>query len=321
MKSLSIARVHLLKRSLAFAAACSLLAADSLVLGRAHAGTYSFDGKCAFLLDSSYQENCTALFDDDILTIMPKGSRQVRILPQQIVFIALADQSSLKMNEGLELYNRAVPWWKPWNKLPNWVKDATKKEASNHQFSVGYVDKDFNPKILLFSLNDKAKASAMASELQSTSGLSLGQSRTADKALDSRLVQRLTKETQRHAQRLTGLCSQWMFEDAQPVADSLNTYVSNTTEEISIFDGSDDLSKRLRSTANSAFAYCDSQMAAELAKAQAQEKARLDAIRKREAAVRSAKAQAVAAAIAKRSQLAAAARAARRAAWDSLAGS
>jgi len=285
------------------------------------ASTYSFDGKCAFLLDKSYQETCTALFDDDILTLMPKGSRQIRILPQQIVYVALADKSSMKANEGITMYNNAVPWWQPWNKVPGWVKNATNEKAELHQFTIGYVDKDFNPKVALFVLNDKSKAGAMASELQASSGLSLGESRKVDRALDSRLVSRLTKDTQRQAQRLSEMCSSWMFEDAEPVADALNTYVSNTTEEISIFDGSEAVSKKIEAIANIAFNYCDAQIRAEIAQAEAEERARLEAIRRREVAARAARAQAAAAASARRSQAAVAARLAKRSAWDNLAGS
>ncbi|MFM7313430.1 MAG: hypothetical protein ACKO0M_09720 [Cyanobium sp.] len=287
----------------------------------ANAATFSFDGKCAFLLDSSYQETCTALFSDDVLTLMPKGSRQVRILPQQVVYIALADKSTMKANEGVALYNKAVPWWQPWNKIPGWVKNATNEKAEAHQFTIGYVDSNFNPKIALFVLNDKGKAGAMASELQAASGLALGETRRADRALDARLVGRLSKDVQRQAQRLTGMCSSWMFEDAQPVADALNTFVKNTTEEISIFDGADAVSKKLTATANSAFTYCDGQIKAEIAQAEAEERARLEAIRRRQVAERNARAQAAIAAVAQRNQAVAAARAARRSAWDSLAGS
>jgi len=285
------------------------------------ASTYSFEGKCAFLLDSSYQENCTALFDDDVLTLMPKGSRQVRILPQQIAYIALADKSSLKANQEIEMYNKAVPWWKPWDKVPGWVKNAAKEKAESHQFAIGYVDKNFNPKIALIVVNDKSKAAAMASELQASAGLQLGESRKADRALEGRLTSRLNKDVQRQAQRLTGMCSQWMFEDAQPVADALDTYVKNTIEEISIFDGSDAVASKLRSTANAAFNYCDGQIKQEIAQAQAEERARLEAIRRRNAAARAARAAAAAATVARANAAAIAERARRRSAFDSLPGS
>lgn len=300
------------------AALCSgLLASARPALARAA----SFEGKCGLLLDSIYQENCTALFDDDVLTLIPKGSRQIRILPQQIVYIALADKSSLKANEGVKLYNQAVPWWQPWNKIPGWVKDATKEKSEAHQFAIGYVDKNFNPHIALFVLNDRSKAAAMASELQASSSLRLGQSRRADRALDNQLSKSLSQETQRQARRLTGLCSEWMFEDAEPIADALDTYVRNTSEEIEIFDGGDNLSAKLRATADAAFKYCDGQIRAEIAKAEAEERARLEAIRRREAAARAARQRAAAARVAQANQARAAERQRRRAAWDSLAGS
>lgn len=301
-------------------ATSSCLAVHSLLLFDVKAGTFAFDGKCAFLLDSSYQEKCTALFDNDVLTLMPKGSSQVRILPQQIVFVSLADKSSLKMNESLQLYNQMVPWWQPWNKVPGWVKSATKEKAELHQFSIGYVDKNFSPKLVLFVVDDKAKSSAMAGELQAASGLRLGESRTADRALDDRLQQRLFRDAQRQAQRLQGLCSQWMFEDAQPIADALEVFVRNTSEEISIFDGSDKVTQKIRKISDSAIKYCDAQIGAEIAQAQAEERARLAAIRKREAAARAARVAALAAEQARANRAREAVRLARRSAWDSLAG-
>lgn len=312
----------LVRRQLTRITATLLLALSCTDLfNKSAASTYAFDGKCAFLLDASYQDQCTALFSDDVLTLMPKGSRQVRILPQQIVFIALADKSTLKMDESIALYNKAVPWWQPWNKVPGWVRNATAEKSELHQFSIGYVDKNFNPKIALFVITDKSKAGAMASELQAVSGLKLGQSRTAQNALDSQLTERLTKETKRKAQRLSGLCSQWMFEDAEPVADSLDTYVNNTSQEIDIFDGSETVAKRLRVIADQAISYCNSQIKAEIAQAAAEERARLEAIRRNEAAARAARAAAAAAAIARAKQAAAAERQRQRSAWDSLAGS
>jgi len=287
---------------------------STILAQHVQAGTFKFDGKCGLLFDSSYQEQCTALFDDDILTLMPKGARQIRILPQQIVYIALADKSTLKMDENIALYNKMVPWWQPWNKVPGWVKDATKEKAELHQFSIGYVDKDFNPKIVLFILEDKGRAGAMASELQSSSGLMMGQKRTAKNALDQRLISKLTKEAQRKAKRLNGLCSQYMFDDAEPIADELDIYVKNTSTEIEIFDGADSATKSLRAIANQAINYCDSQIKAEIAQAAAEERARLQSIRR-------ARAAAAAAAISRANRAAAAERQARRSAWDNLAGS
>ena len=282
---------------------------------RANAGTFAFDGKCGFLFDAVYQDQCTALFSDEVLTIMPKGSRQVRILPQQIAYISLANKSSLKVNEGLQMYNNMVPWWKPWDKVPGWVKrSAGSERVENHEFTIGYVDKNFTPKILLFVMNDPSKAAAMASELQSASGLALGEKRNSSKGLDERLESKLIKDVRRQSQRLIGLCSQSMFDDAEPVADALNTFVNNTAEEIAIFDGSERLELKLRSTANAAFKSCDQQMEREVAAAAAAEKARVAAIRRREAAAR-------AQASAKAAAYASAARTARRAAFDSLTGS
>jgi hypothetical protein len=302
--------------SIAAASLSGLLFFGEVGLGlRASASTNAFEGKCGFLLDAVYQEQCTALFSDDVLTIMPKGSRQVRILPQQIAYIALANKSSLKVNEGLEMYNKMVPWWKPWDKIPNWVKrSAGSERVESHEFTIGYVDRNFSPKIALFILDDPSKAAAMSSELQAASGLAMGEKRNSSKGLDERLEAKLTKDVRRQSQRLIGLCSQGMFDDAEPVADALNTFVNNTAEEISIFDGSEKVEAKLRSVANGAYKSCDQEMAREVAAAAAAERARIAAIRRREAAAR---AQAAAQAAA----YAAAARAARRAAFDSLTGS
>jgi len=277
------------------------------------ARSYLFEGKCGFLLDASYQERCSALFDDDVLTLMPKGSRQVRILPQQIVYVALADKSTMKVDETLQLYENAVPWWQPWNKVPGWVKDAAKKNVQTHQFAIGYVDKNFNPKVVLFVMNEKGKAAGMAAELQDASGLSLGETRRADQAIDSRLSRRLTKDVRRQAHRLVGMCSSWMFDDAQPVADALDSFVQNTNQEISIFDGSDAVAAKLSATAKQAFDLCDKEIKREIAEAAAAERARLEAIRRRQAQARRARAAANARA-AERARLDT------RAAWDSLCG-
>ena len=278
------------------------------------ASTASIEGKCAFLVDQSYQEKCTALFDDNILTLIPSGSRQVRILPQQIAYISLADKSSMKLNEGLELYNKSVPWWQPWNKVPGWVKNAASEKIENHQFTIGYIDKKFNPKIVLFVVNDKSKAGSMATELQAASGLQLGQRRTVTKGLDAELSNRLVKEAQRQAGRLSSLCSQYMFEDAEPVASALDSYTQNTIEEISVFNGYEDISKKIQNISKSSFSYCDKQIKAEMKEAETAERARVDALRRREAAARAARYAAAAAAAAAETQR-------RRSAWDSLAGS
>jgi len=142
----------------------------------------------------------------------------------------------------------------------------------------------------------------------------MGQKRTAKNALDQRLISKLTKEAQRKAKRLSGLCSQYMFDDAEPIADELDVYVRNTSTEIEIFDGADSAIKSLRAIANQAINYCDSQIKAEIAQAAAEERARLQSIRR-------ARAAAAAAAISRANRAAAAERQARRSAWDNLAGS
>ena len=243
--------------------ACFALIAGSPLLRPVNAATYSFQGKCAFLLQNVANENCTALFKDDILTLMPKGGRQVRVLPQQIVSIDYADKSSMMMDKDLELYNNMVPWWMPWAKAPRWVKKANTTKVERHEFVIRYVDRNFSPQLALFVLNDPSKASSMASELVASSELAIGTSRTASNALSTRLSSRLYSETNRQASRLMQLCQYEMFDDAGPIADALDAWTKNTIEEISIFEGATTVEDRILKISNRAIDYCDAQIYAE----------------------------------------------------------
>ena len=128
----------------------------------ASASSYMYQGKCGFLVSSTFQEKCNALFTNTMFTLMPKGSRQIRIWPQQISYVSLASKKTLKMDEDLALWKKAagktgILWWRR-DRIPQWVLDVTAKEVENHQFSIGYVDKYRKPQILLFVLNDKEQA-------------------------------------------------------------------------------------------------------------------------------------------------------------------
>ena len=72
------------------------------VISGSNASSFLFQGKCGFLISSSYQDQCSALFSKNILTLMPKRSKQIRIWPQQISSIALASEESLVPDENLE---------------------------------------------------------------------------------------------------------------------------------------------------------------------------------------------------------------------------
>lgn len=276
------------------------------------AGTFSFNGKCGFVMDGIFQEQCTALFNDEVLTIMPRGSSQIRILPQQIAYIALANKTTLKVNEGLQMYNNMVPWWKPWDKIPSWVKEsAGSDKAESYQFTVGYVDKNFSPKIMLFVLTDPSKASAMVSELEFASGLSIGETRNSSKGVGERLEHKIMKDAAKQSKRISELCSQGMFEDAEPVADAFNTYVNNTAEEIGIFEGSAKVVSKMRALMSKTFKICDSAKTQEVAQAAAAERSRIIAMQRRYAAAR-------ALAAARADAYIASVKSARRAAFDSL---
>ncbi len=245
------------------------------------ASSYMYQGKCGFLMSSNFTEKCNALFSKTMFTLMPKGSRQIRIWPQQISYVALATRKTLKMDEDLVLWKKlagktGILWWKR-DRIPQWVLDATAKESEDHQFSIGYVDRNKKPQILLFVLNDREQASGMINMLESYSGLSLGQNRLPGSSLGPTLTRKLAKEATRKARRLAGLCSQYMFEDAEPIASELDSYVENTIEEISIFSGTEDLSNNLLNTLNQAMNYCDTEMDNEIIDAhRAREKARIE---------------------------------------------
>ncbi len=251
----------------AIAISTSLIGLGSLaggLLPQASASNFLYQGKCGFLVSSNFQEKCNALFTKTMLTIMPKGSKQIRIWPQQISYVSLATKKSLKMNEDLVLWKKAagktgILWWRR-DRIPQWVIDVTAKEQEDHQFSIGFVDKYKKPQIVLFVLNDKEQASGMIGMLESYSGLSLGQSRTPGSYLGPTLTRNLSREATRKARRLAGLCSQDMFDDAEPIALELDSYIENIIDEVSIFSGTEKFTYKLRKTYDEAISYCDDQI-------------------------------------------------------------
>ena len=113
--------------------------------------------------------------------------------------------------------------------------------------------------------------------------------------LSSTLTRKLAKEATRKARRLAGLCSQYMFEDAEPIASELDSYVENTIDEVSIFSGTEDLSNKLLDTLDQAMSYCDTEMDNEIIEAhRARELERKDqeALRKKESEEKRIKARA-----------------------------
>ncbi len=200
---------------------------------------------------------------------MPKRSKQIRIWPQQISSIALASEESLVPDENLEKWKNVLPQYresfffifrsKKRDAIPKWVLDATSKKVEQHKFTVRYIDKYRRPQALLFVLDDKSKASGMLNMLESYSGLPIGSSRTSNDTLSYEISRNLSKEATRKARRLAGLCDQYMFEDADPIAYELDSFVQNTIQEISLFQGSSELSKKLTITLDEAMAYCENE--------------------------------------------------------------
>ena len=234
-----------------------------------NASSFLFQGKCGFLISSSYQDQCSALFSKNILTLMPKRSKQIRIWPQQISSIALASEETLVPDENLEKWRDVLPQYrqsfffifrsKKRDAIPQWVLDSTSKKVEQHKFTVRYIDKYRRPQALLFVLDDKSKASGMLNMLESYSGLPIGGSRTSDDTLSYEISRNLSKEANRKARRLAGLCDQYMFEDADPVAYELDSFVLNTIQEISLFKGTSELSEKLTNTLNEAMAFCENE--------------------------------------------------------------
>ena len=239
------------------------------IKSKVNASSFLFQGKCGFLISSYYQDKCSALFSKNILTLIPKGSRQVRIWPQQISSIALASKETLVPDKNLEKLKNVLPQYsktfffffktKKKDAIPQWVLDSTSEKVEEHKFTVRYIDKNRRPQTLLFVLDDRSKASGMLNMLESYSGLPIGGSRTSNDTLSYEIIRNLTKEATRKARRLAGLCDQYMFEDAEPIASELDSYVNNTLQEISLFKGTNELSSKLKNTLNEAMSYCENE--------------------------------------------------------------
>ena len=228
---------------------------------------FLYKGKCAFLVTSEYKNNCDIIFSNNIITLIPKGSEQKRIWPFQISHISLASEKSLVPDEDISKWSQVLPEYqesfffifksKKKNRIPSWVIDATSKEVESHKFTIRYLDKRKRPQALLFVLDDRSKASGMLSMLQSYTDLKLGSFRKSGEKIDQKISKGLTKEAIRKANRLSGLCRQEMFEEAKLITNELNNFVDNITDEIYIFDDTDELTKDLLKIKDSANNYCD----------------------------------------------------------------
>ncbi|WP_152557637.1 MULTISPECIES: hypothetical protein [unclassified Prochlorococcus] len=252
--------------------------------------SYPFQGKCGILMIEAYQEKCKALFSEDILTIIPKGSRQIRILPQQIVSFSLANKATMKINERDPLwknsFNRGRFWWKN-SATPEWVIKASQRREL-HQFLISYVDRSFNPQLVLFVLDDPTKAGSMSIALNNMSGLNLNQTRKPGDALSSQISYRMIKKAKRQAKRLKGLCNASMYDDAKPVAIALDSYVNNTINEISIFSGSERTIEDLQNIVDGVISNCDGKRQEDIALERKEKEAAEEAKTKAEAEKRKA---------------------------------
>ena len=291
-------------------AALTTLLGYTTYLPSAEAAATAAKGKCGLLLEQSYNDRCTIVVKKDSITLLPKSSGSIRILPQLVSYFSLADKSTLKVDESLALYQNIRPWWL--GGVPGWVKKAMSSKQNRHQFVIGYLNQDFEPSMALFEVNDAGKASGIFLELAKATGLRTGEYRDINKAIDPRLKRSLVHDANRQAKRVTGMCTSRMFDDAEPVLEKLDTFVYNRSNEISIFRGSEATTSKLEQIAGDARDYCEKEFKRELAEIDAARRARLEAIRRKEAQRR-------AAAAAARARAAEAARLKARSAFDMLA--
>ena len=247
----------------------TLLLPSNLVFARSQI----YQGKCGFLLSNIFIEKCSALFNKGILTIMPKGAPQERIYPTQIESFSLSSQETIKVNQDLDKWQRLYPeqsrgflFFKKKEGIPRWVVDATSKKVTEHKFVINYVDSYLLPRKILFVLEDENQAAAMQLSLRKTTGLYLGEKRKPGGSLSPSFSRKITKEVERKAQRIMGLCAAGMYEDSLPVISELNAYVENTINEISIFENYELIANKIDSDAINTIAFCENKKVENLTK-------------------------------------------------------
>ena len=268
------------KSAIKFSAA-SLLFLSLLIPTPSQARRVTVQGKCAFLLEQSYDEKCSISIKDGYICCCQK-SGLTKIYGQQISDFNLADKSTMRMDESLALYESALPWWAI-RGVPKWVKDATKTKSERHEIVIGYVDvRKTNPaNLVLIVLDNKSKASAVVSQLSKITGLRTGERVIPGSELSSTLKINLLNNARRQAKRVAGLCQQRMFNDAEPPLEKLDNFIYNSIQNISMFINSDATITQLEKLAFNARQSCESEYQRELAELEAAERARLEAIRRR----------------------------------------
>ena len=265
----------------------SLLLPSNVVLARSQI----YEGKCGFLLSNIFGENCSALFNKDILTIMPKGGPQERIYPAQIESFSLSSKETIKVNQDLDKWQRLFPeqskgflFFKKKEGIPKWVIDATSKKVREHIFVINYVDNYLLPRKLLFILEDENQATAMQLSLRKTTGLYLGEKRKPGSSLSPNFSRKITREVERKAKRIMGLCAAGLHEDSLPVISELNAYVDNTINEISIFENYEVIANKIDADAIKTIAFCENKKVEDLTKeSKAKRLSRLKEIEQRKA--------------------------------------
>ena len=253
----------------------SLLFPSNIVFARSQI----YQGKCGFLLSNIFVEKCSALFNKGILTIMPKGAPQERIYPTQIESFSFSSKETIKVNQDLDKWQRLYPeqsrgflFFKKKEGIPRWVVDATSKKVTEHKFVINYVDSYLLPRKVLFVLEDESQAATMQLSLRKTTGLYLGEKRKPGGSLSPSFSRKLTKEVERKAQRIMGLCAAGMYEDSLPVISELNAYVENTINEISIFENYELISNKIDADAIKTVAFCENKKVEELTQAKEAER-------------------------------------------------
>ena len=286
------------------------LVATSLIPQTSQAATVMAAGKCGLLLERSYNDKCKIIIKKNAITLLPKSSSSIRILPQSVSYFSMADKTTLKVDETLSLYENIRPWWL--GGVPKWVKSAMSEKQNRHQIVIGYLNTDFEPSIALFEIEDKGKASGVFAEMAKVTGLRNGEYRKPDQVINPRLKLSLIRDAKRQAKRISGLCNIRMFDDAEPILESLDTYVYNRSNEISMFRSSEGAISQMNQISLDIRNQCEQEFKRELAEIDAARRARLEALRRKQAQQRAALA-------ARRARLAEAERLKRRECFDMLA--
>ena len=176
------------------------------------ANTFVYEGKCGFLLQGSYQERCKAIFSKGKLMLLSKNAPSTKVLPQQILKVSNAKKSIstiIEKDSSSELWRKYFEV-NPKDKLkkgPNWLRDPQQREITNHRYTIRFVTRNFQPRIVLFVLDDQNKAAAMGQAIQNFTGMRLGQQREINSILEPQISTKHIRESNRMSQRLIGYCS------------------------------------------------------------------------------------------------------------------